>query len=320
MDKPLCSLIICTHNPDSDYFSRVLKSIREQSLSVSSYEFVIIDNKSDAGVLDAFDVSWHPHSRIIVEDELGLTAARLRGFRVTSADIIVFCDDDNVLASDYLEEAIRIANEYSFLGAWGGTCRGEFESTLPSWGDSGFLGSIGVREIQQISWSNQLNHCCPIGAGMVLRRCVAQAYVQKMQSSPVSRLLGRNGASLMSCEDIDLANTSIELGLGAGLFPELKLIHLIPLQRLTLAYYEKLAEGISTSSTLLRYMQGVSVGAEQPRKHSVREKLKAMYFRMKHSREEYVIRQARIRGAEEAMKIIRHLSSDAALDGGSPMA
>lgn len=40
----------------------------------------------------------------------------------------------------------------------------------------------------------------------------------------------------MGGEDLDLAMTSYDLGLGTGLFPELKLIHLIPASRVSPKY------------------------------------------------------------------------------------
>jgi hypothetical protein len=51
--------------------------------------------------------------------------------------------------------------------------------------------------------------------------------------------------------DNDLAACACRLGLGMGLFPKLKLLHLIPPQRLTEDYLTRLAKGIAFSSTLL---------------------------------------------------------------------
>ena len=42
---------------------------------------------------------------------------------------IVYVDDDNLLAPDYLAEVVRIAREWPELGAWGGHIEAEFEPT-----------------------------------------------------------------------------------------------------------------------------------------------------------------------------------------------
>src|ERR1700740_1615244 len=75
------SVILCTHNPRHDYLSRVLASLREQTLPAEQWEFLVVDNHSKQPLAEIWDISWHPHGRHIREDELGLTAARLRGIQ-----------------------------------------------------------------------------------------------------------------------------------------------------------------------------------------------------------------------------------------------
>ena len=303
MSDLLCSVIICTHNPRRDYLNRVLDGINKQTMPRNSFELILIDNLSAPETLKGIDLSWHPAHKIVVEKELGLTAARLRGFMETSSDIIVFCDDDNVLDKDYLGKAVEIAENYPFLGAWGGSCEGEYESPLPKWARNGFFRSIGVRRIEKICWSNLLNHCCPVGAGMVLRRAVANAYIDKIETSQIRKKLGRQGASLMSGEDIDLVNTSCEIGLGTGLFPSLTLKHLIPRERLTIEYYEKLAEGIATSMTILRCIQGEKVNTKQYSSIfcKLKDGVKELYLRSRISSEDFRIYKARKRGERKAL-------------------
>jgi len=312
MSPILVSLIVCTHNPRPDFFSRVIEGICKQTLSVSLYELVIVDNLSRPAVKDTdyIDLSWHPNHKIVVEDALGLTNARLRGIEETVGDVIIFCDDDNVLAPDYLESAIRINNDYPFLGAWGGNSEGEFEIPLPTWVNEDILSSIGIRHFEKTHWSNFLNHCCPIGAGIVLRRGVAEAYAKKMVKNPLRELLGRRGNNLMSGEDIDLANTSIDLGMGAGLFPELSLKHLIPAQRLTLDYCIRLTEDITASLIILRHLQGEAIEEKLRIFSYLKQVLKTIRFRLSHSKEESAIYQARLRGKTKGCEMIRQLSSD----------
>lgn len=71
--------------------------------------------------------------------------------------------------------------------------------------------------------------------------------------------LGRSGDVLLSCEDMDLAYTSLDLGLGIGRFKSLKLIHLIPLFRLKEQYFQRIIMGSVYSQTILFHLRGVSV-------------------------------------------------------------
>src|SRR5206468_717972 len=124
---------ICTHNPRADYFDRVLVALRAQSLHLDRWELLVVDNHSDQLLVDYIDVRWHPEARIVREETLGLTPARLRGIREARGDLLVFVDDDNVLDADYLETALRIAEQKAFLGAWSGQCCPEFEADPPEW-------------------------------------------------------------------------------------------------------------------------------------------------------------------------------------------
>ena len=110
-----------------DYFDRCLAALRGQTLPVEQWDLLIVDNRSDRPVASAIDLSWHANARVVCESTLGLTPARLRGIRERRADLLVFVDDDNVLAPDYLQRAVAIANEYPFLGAWSGQCLPEFD-------------------------------------------------------------------------------------------------------------------------------------------------------------------------------------------------
>src|SRR5262249_16813288 len=128
--------------------------------------------------LESLDLAWHPHSRVIREDQLGLSSARLRGIQEASADLLVFVDDDNVLAQDYLWQAIRIEREWPMLGVWGsGVIAPEFEEE-PAENLRDYLPLLSLRYTESAQWSNFLpdHGGLPWGAGQCLRAIVAAAY------------------------------------------------------------------------------------------------------------------------------------------------
>ncbi len=252
------SVVICTHNPRSDYFGRTLDALRIQTLPVDQWEMLVIDNASKQPVQERFDFTWHPGARVVREDKLGLTPARLRGIAEAGGDLLVFVDDDNVLDPDFLEAASRIAAERAFLGSWSGQCRPGFEQQPEEW-TRRYWGNLVIREFDTDVWSNlpRLSATMPCGAGLCVRRTVARHYLALNDAGQRSVQLDRTGTSLMSGGDNDLAACACDIGLGVGLVPALKLTHLIPPVRLTEDYLSRLAEGIAYSSVLLDRARGI---------------------------------------------------------------
>ena len=220
------SVIICTHNPRTDYFARVLDSLGNQTLSLDRWELLIVDNASRVPLASSWDISWHPAARHIFESELGLSWARQRGIQETSADLIIFVDDDNVLDETYVAEAIKIKREWPSLGVWGSGCiRGEFEvaprDSLRSW--------LPVREVTAPRWSNLAGSrlfgdspedAIPWGAGLCVRKEIAIAYSQFCDQSSV-QITDRQGVSLVGGGDTEISFVCCSHGLGIGIFQSL---------------------------------------------------------------------------------------------------
>jgi hypothetical protein len=254
----MVSVVICTHNPRPGYFAKCLEALRSQTLSLSRWEFIVVDNRSDTPLADRVNLAWHPGARMIREETLGLTPARLRGIRESKGELLVFVDDDNVLDVDFLETALYTMEERPFLGSWSGQCRPGFEEPPPEW-TRRYWGSLCIREFDHDVWSNlpRLPDTMPCGAGLCVRRNVAISYLHVHESGKRSVQFDRIGTSLMSGGDNDLAVCACVLGLGVGLVASLKLQHLIPPERLTVDYLARLAEGIHYSSALLDSEYGI---------------------------------------------------------------
>jgi glycosyltransferase involved in cell wall biosynthesis len=186
------------------------------------------------------------------EDELGLTPARLRGIAEARGHVIIFVDDDNVLDPDYLAKALDVARAFPFIGAWGGAVRPEFEVQPEEWTREYWV-HLAIRDYDRPYWSNNPKdwHCLPCGAGLCVRRNVAENYRAKVVGSPMRRALDRKGQTLASCGDTDLARSAVYEGLGFGVFPQLSTTHLIPSARLTEDYLVRLIGSMAVSGTIL---------------------------------------------------------------------
>ena len=250
----LASVVICAHNPRADYFSRVIAALRNQLLPYDQWELLVVDNVSEPALASHWDISWHPNARHLRENELGAAAARCRGIAEAVADLIIFVDADNVLAENYLSQAIRISQDWPALGTWGsGAIMPEYERP-PAEHLAPYLSRLALRDNKKTYWSNVLTcwEATPVGAGMCVRARVATAY-RHLQNTNPTPLIGRKGAGLLGHDDYEISFTGCSIGLGMGVFPELKMTHLIPKERLSDEYHLRLAEGNETSGGVLTY-------------------------------------------------------------------
>jgi hypothetical protein len=194
----------------------------------------------------------------VVETELGILPARVRGLKESAAPFILFVDDDNILDQDYLEKALGIAETHPFLGVWGGNIIPEFESAPPLWIED-FKHLLACVEVPEDRWSNLkfVYATVPPTAGMCLRRSVAEVFIQVVQNDSRRQHLGRRGkVGLTNGEDADLALTACDIGLGTGQFTCLKMTHLIPTNRLSEEYLLRFAEGTYFSGCILEALRG----------------------------------------------------------------
>jgi len=244
-------VIVCTHNPRPEYLSLTLDSLRAQTLPYGKgWECLLIDNASAERLAEHVDLHWHPNSRIVRENRLGLTQARLRGFRETQADIIVYVDDDNVLDSEYLMLVLAAFRNDPALGAVGGKSIPRYEIKPPDWIHV-FEMSLACRDLGEsplyAEWEvgNPADRiypdCAPVGAGMAVRREVMAAYARNVASDPNRARLDRAGSSLASSGDNDIVMSALADGWRVAYLPKLTLQHLIPAKRLTRSYLAQLA-------------------------------------------------------------------------------
>jgi GT2 family glycosyltransferase len=292
------SVIICCHNPRRDYLARVLEALKAQTLSTNNWELLVVDNASENPVSASHNISWHLNARHVREENLGLTRARLRGIAESKADLLVFVDDDNVLAKNYLDVASQITTDWPCLGAWGGQQLAEFEGGEPRevW-KRDFWTSPLVRDI----WSNNYDRqAAPVGAGICVRRAVAMKYMDCVTSDSLRSSLGRSGAGMNSCEDIDMALTACDLGFGTGKFVALSLIHLIPQQRLSDIYLFPLIEGIAYSEAIVLAVRG-----NPPTKMSRVDRLVEFYKSLRIDKLQRRIARARALGRARAVNAWR---------------
>jgi glycosyltransferase involved in cell wall biosynthesis len=253
---PEISVIVPTHNPDPDRLRRTLGGLKAQTLPAAQSETIIVDNASDVPVsAEAFASVAPPGLGVVLEPRLGLTAARQRGIVESRARLLVFVDDDNILARDYLENVIRLFALHPGVGALGGKSLPEFERKPEAWQEEFFpllalrdLGnephiSSGLRP-QGARQNEYPVNAAPIGAGMAIRR---EAALKWIEAGRGGEIIDRRGGELSSGGDNDIVLAAMEQGWEVAYFPELSLTHLIPAGRLDVRYLARLNRGIQKS-------------------------------------------------------------------------
>lgn len=251
------SVVIPSHNPDPERLGQVLAALQAQSLPVTDWELLVIDNASpNPDVFAGLNLAWHPRARVHHEAELGLTAARLAGIRASAGDLIVFVDDDNLLAPDYLAVAVQFVIEHPEVGAAGGRSLPVYAVQPPAWFDE--LGiPLGCRDlgpellIEAPPPDRRIRRypaAAPIGAGLVLRRAVATEYAETLAAvTPGDAITDRRGGRLSSGGDCEIVLVALKAGWAVAYVPGLRLSHLIPASRLQPEYLARLARESNAS-------------------------------------------------------------------------
>jgi glycosyltransferase involved in cell wall biosynthesis len=265
------SVVICTHNPRHEYLQRVFRALEDQTLPQNKWELVVVDNASSNKLAEAWDLSWHSRARLVREENLGLTPARLRGITEGSGELLVFLDDDNVPASDFLEQADIISHQHPYLGAFGaGNLEPEFEVQPPPEIRSRAQ-RLGLRSVSVARWSNNARdfESIPWGAGLCVNRQVANAYRQVAGSLDTIFPLDRRGTNLFSGGDDVFSWVAVLLGYGFGIFPQLRVTHLIAAGRVDPGYFLRLIHESAFSASLRHYLlEGVQPQRSQWLQHA----------------------------------------------------
>lgn len=273
------SVILPTHNPPAQRLVEVLEAVCAQTLPRSDWECCIVDNASAAFPESALaPVRNHAQIRIVREPRLGLTFARRTGIEHTTGEFLVWVDDDNLLAPDYLETAVRSFANHPRLGAAGGRIHPRFDSPVDPWkqeffpllalrdfGDASRV-AAGVAPGQRVSSYPEF---APVGAGLALRRNVAEAWIRVLDTRQAgldgAGVTDRTGDRLDSGGDNDLILTALNDGWSVGYFPELRLQHIIPPGRLEQRYLGRLNRGIQRSWIKVLALHGIRPWPAIPR-------------------------------------------------------
>ena len=232
--RPGIEVIICTYN-GAPRLPALFAALSAQSLDAARWSVLLIDNAStDSTAADARRLWPRPdvELRVINEPTPGQMAARERGRAETSRALVCFCDDDNLLAPDYLETALALIENQPALGVLGGCGDAISDAPLPAWFP---LAASGYAVGPQAAVEGEVpsSRAFVYGADMIVR---TDAWRDLYARGFRSRLGGRTGAKLKSGDDNELCLALALLGWKIHYSPRLRFQHAIPSRRLVPGY------------------------------------------------------------------------------------
>jgi hypothetical protein len=252
---PDLAIVICCYAPVKEVFSRTLNAVRNLVIPAGTeIECVVVDN-NNAPPLESRPyisefMSAVPWARMIVENRQGLTNARLAGVAATAAPVVIFFDDDNEPASNYLEITREYLGRHPDVYVWGpGKTVAAFDASVSEDFRREFASLFQEREFTTAQYGcvpGKWEDYYPFGTGMVVRREVLANYGKRVLNGELGRS-DRSGKKLSSGGDTQIVWEAVRMGRAAGVAPELEMTHIVPPQRSTTQYIARLLYGTGSS-------------------------------------------------------------------------
>ncbi len=270
-----CSVVVCVYNGASRLPITLKHLAAQQGMDSAHWEVILVDNASndDSGATAA--AIWPALSavtplRVMVESRPGLTHARSCGVAAAQGAVIVFVDDDNWLAPDYLHLACAILESRPDVGICGGRVDPAFEAPPPPWfHDHQNWFAVG----RQAPRSGEVD--CIWGCGMAVR---AQLAREMLLSQDEVLLSDRIGSSLSSGGDTQLSLRVRLAGWKVWYAEELRLKHWMPATRMQWRYLVRLVYAIGQDEQhLKRYRLALRHGSTKALSQALRSS-RLLYF------------------------------------------
>lgn len=249
---PKVTVAILTYNR-AKFLEQTLAGIAQQQFPRDHYEVLVVDNNSTdhtREVVAAF-ANARPAPRHIFETTQGLDHARNRAIKEARGEIVVFADDDILVAPDWLAQLTvpLMADHPRKIGAIGGEVIPVFPDGLPPWvaewhAPLGFRRDTGPLDAKH----------SPMGANLAVPRWIFQ------ELGPFSTALDRSGKNLFGGGDTELIRRIRAAGWEIWFAPGAAVKHQMPASRTTFSYAARHAFDSARSRVVDRAAQGRAQG------------------------------------------------------------
>lgn len=241
------SIVICCHNSTKRLPETMAHLAAQQVSAEIPWEVILIDNASTDDTKCVARQLWSTKDvaplRIVTESRLGLSHARFRGLSEARYEYVSFIDDDNWVASDWVQTVFKVMNKHPDVGACGGVSEGIYEVEPPKWfhGYAGYYAIGGQGEPGDITWSRGILW----GAGMTIRK---SAWEMLIKDGFHQGLVDRRGTQITSGGDNELCLALRLAGWRIWYESGLALQHEMPASRLRWEYFRQLYRAAGAAS------------------------------------------------------------------------
>ena len=166
------------------------------------------------------------------------------------------------------------------------------------------LSLLALRSVRRVMWSNNIADfdCIPWGAGLCVMRPIANVYQDLVARLKTNMPLDRRGEHLFCGGDDLFSWASVGAGQGFGLFPDLRVTHLIPAARLNRQYYLRLVHDHALSHSILNWL----LMGKQPLRLGAFGYLHLLLHGIRNGWFSMLCQWAESRGEEHAARFIAH--------------
>ena len=247
------TVAICTYNRER-YLPQLFQSILDQTLAPERFEIILIDNNSPGNTHELFTefAAKNPThlTHYFLETNQGLSFARNRAIKESSAPIITFLDDDAFIDANYLSVLIESFNRHPDCGCIGGPILLHYEDIKPSWENLYLNSLLGYfNKGEAAFYFNRTDY--PRGSNMAFRNLVFE------KAGVFNVTLGRIGNNLFGGEEKDQFNRIYEAEIPVLYEPQAIVHHCVPRERTTLAFIKKQALGTGVNERLRSKNEGL---------------------------------------------------------------
>lgn len=249
------SVIVCCHN-SADRLKPTLEHLSLQEITGFEMEVILVDNASTDNTVSMANSIWEeagntfPFS-LIYENRPGLSFARFKGIKKSKYGFVVFCDDDNWLAKNYIQTAFELMIENPEIGMLGGMGIAEIKGDQPVWFHK-YAGLYAVGSQSKTQGDITHRKAYVYGAGAVIRK----EGIEKILNLGTAFLLSdRIGNKLISGGDNEIGYCLVFAGYKIHYDERLVFKHFIPASRLTLEYIKKMRKAYANSFDIIRAYQ-----------------------------------------------------------------
>jgi glycosyltransferase involved in cell wall biosynthesis len=223
--------IICTHNRDK-YLGAAIDSLLQQE--GVNYEAIVVDNASSDRTREVVESRLsNPRLKYVYEENLGLSVARNRGARETSAPILAYLDDDAIASPQWLKTIVAAYNSNQKVAIAGGKVTLIWPDGIehPQWISQEMAGSLGIYDLgEEVVYIDNPN-LTPRGLNYSLRR----SFLESIGGFDVN--LGRVGNNLLSNEELQMTEKAIASGWQVLYLPQAIAAHHVAPERIKASWF-----------------------------------------------------------------------------------